>query len=195
MMGALARHLPAHHCTLSQAASRCFAAPTRAIRQDADSLCSSCRAEALNDTDTARNVGLPQVKLSETRLDLIKTYIQRFEGEHFDTIIDPQFPTETGLPMTVYVSQKQDFRPPSVEVSQYYGRHHSLHNIFTVTIPKQKNETCRIVGDTGTIKINDIVKVCRYIRKNRQLLLDVWEHGQDETNEMAWKYYLYLKQV
>ena len=45
-----------------------------------------------------------------------------------------------------------------------------------------------IIGDTGMVKVNDIVKVCKDIGKNQNLLLDVWEPGEDSTNEVVWNY-------
>ena len=45
------------------------------------------------------------------------------------------------------------------------------------------------------MKVHDVVKVCKYIQKNRRLLLDVWEHGEDSTNERAWRYYQYLQKL
>lgn len=128
--------------------------------------------------------------------DLTKTYVKRWVSEHFDTIIDPQFPAQTGLPMVIYVSQKQDYRPASIEVSQFYGNHHSLSDIFSLTLPRTNKETPRVIGDTGAIKLRDIATVCEYIKLNRTILLNVWEHGEDETagNEV-WCYYEYLRNV
>lgn len=53
----------------------------------------------------------------------------------------------------------------------------------------------RIIGNTGMAKVNDIVKVCKDIGKNQNLLFDVWEPGEDSTNEVVWNYYGYLQQV
>ena len=215
MIRAYVRHLLAHHSSLSTSVigskegSRYFAALPQAVREDADSQNSTSQAthrkpqvKALNDMDTDTDTDsvrgtlcLPEAHSPKTQLDLTQTYIKRHEGEHFDTIIDPQFPAQTGLPMTVYVSQKQDSRPASVEVSQFYGNHHSLTDIFTITIPRRNGETCRIIGDTGMIRVNDIVKVCKYICRNRKLLHDVWEHGEDSSNEVVWHYYKYLKRL
>ena len=103
------------------------------------------------------------------------------------------FPDQTGLPVTIYISQQQDNRPASVEVSQYYGRHHSLSDIFTLTVPRTENESPRIIGDTGSISVQHIAVVCKYVMKNRQLLLDVWDHGDDETWSEVWCYYTHLK--
>ena len=52
-----------------------------------------------------------------------------------------------------------------------------------------------IIGDTGMVKVNDIVKVCKEIGKNQNLLLDVWEPAEDPANEVVWNYYGYLQQV
>lgn len=137
----------------------------------------------------------PEVNSADVQLDLTKTYVKRYVSEHFDTVIDPQFPTQTGLPMTVYISQKQDHRPASVEVSQYYGNHHNLEDIFTITIPRTVADTPRIIGDTGTIKLKDLAKAYKFIEVNRNMLLDVWEHGEDEANDVAWKYYKYIIRI
>lgn len=128
-------------------------------------------------------------------VDLTKTYVKRFVSEHFDTVIDPRFPRETGLPMTIYVSQKQDCRPASVEVHQFYGNYHNLSDIFSITIPRTVTEAPRIIGDTGAITLGDIAKVYRYIEINRTILLEVWEHGQDEANDVAWYYYMHLERL
>ena len=127
-------------------------------------------------------------------VDLTVTFVKRFVSKHFDTVIDPQFPAQTGLPMTIYVSQKQEFRPASIEVSQFYGTHHNLCDIFTITIPRTTEDTPRIIGDTGTITLNDIAKVYKFIEINRILLLDVWEYGGDvEAGDTIWSYFEYLR--
>ena len=134
-------------------------------------------------------------ELDSAPLDLTETYVKRYVGEHFDTVIDPQFPAQTGLPMTVYISQKQDHRPASIEVSQFYGNHHNLKDIFTITIPKTTEDTPRMIGDTGAIKLEDLAKAYKFVKVNRNMLLDVWEHGEDEANHVASKYHKYIVRI
>ena len=131
----------------------------------------------------------------DVALDLTKFFVKRDVGEHFDTVIDPQFPAQTGLPMTVYISQKQDHRPASIEVSQFYGNHHNLSDIFTITVPSSSDDPPRMIGDTGRIRLEDLAKAYKFIEMNRNLLLDVWENGEDESNDMAWKYYKYIVRI
>lgn len=137
----------------------------------------------------------PEVNSADLPLDLTKTYVQRYAGKHFDTVIDPKFPAQTGLPMTVYISQKQDNRPASIEVSQFYGNHHNLQDIFTVTVPRTTDDTPRIIGDTGAIKLQDLAKACRFIELNQNLLLEVWDNGEDESNDLAFNYYEYIVRI
>ena len=179
--------------------SRGLGALPQAVSEDVN--VTSQRTEvqaAARDTGTPKRYDAlfwPDVKSANVPLDLTKTYVKRYVGEHFDTVIDPQFPAQTGLPMTVYISQKQDHRPASIEVSQFYGNHHSLRDIFTITIPRTGDETSRLIGDTGTIKLEDLAKAYRFIEVNRSMLLDVWEHGDDETNDVAWKYYKHIVRI
>ena len=137
----------------------------------------------------------PGVQSPDVALNLTKQFVKRVVGEHFDTVIDPQFPAQTGLPMTVYISQKQDHRPASIEVSQFYGNHHNLSDIFTITVPRSSGDTPHMIGDTGTIRLQDLAKAYKFIEVNRNLLLDVWENGEDEGNDVTWKYYKYIVRI
>lgn len=97
--------------------------------------------------------------------------------------------------MTVYISQKQDHRPASIEVSQFYGNRHNLSDIFTITVPRSSQDTPRMIGDTGTIRLQDLAKAYKFVEANRNLLLGVWENGEDEGNDVAWKYYKYIVRI
>lgn len=214
MLQNCAKRLHAHHGQLLKARptgtvglrvwSRHAAAPPQAISEHVDNqnntsqtteTDSPLKAQGAASTDmgTRHNALFwPQFNSADVPFDLIKTYVKRDVSAHFDTVIDPQLPAQTGLPMTVYISQKQNHRPASLEVSQFYGKHHNLSNIFTITIPRTTDDTPRIIGDTGAIKLQDIAQAYKFIEVNRNLLLDVWEHGEDEANEMAWNYYEYI---
>ena len=189
MLQNCARRLRAHHGQLLKARlRRHFAALPRAVSEGP-------QGEASTKAGIAKRYDAlfwPEVNTADVPLDLTKTYVKRYVSKHFDTVIDPQFPAQTGLPMTVYISQKQDHRPASIEVSQFYGNHHSLSDIFTITIPRTSEDSPRMIGDTGAIKLQDLAKAYKFIEVNRNLLLSVWEHGDDEANDVAWKYHKYI---
>lgn len=207
MLQNCARRLHAHHSQLLKATataaaglrmgSRHAAALPQAISEDVDNQNKTLRTTDRDShlkAQTAMSTDMetpqdalfwPEVNSADMPLNLAKTFVKRYVSDHFDTVIDPKFPAQTGLPMTIYISQKQDYRPASIEVSQFYGKHHNLSDIFTITVPRTTDDTPRIIGDTGAIKLKDIAKAFEFVEINRKLLLNVWEHGEDEANEVA----------
>lgn len=128
----------------------------------------------------------PEVTSADVPFDLTKTYVQRHVSRHFDTVIDRKFPAQ-------YISVK------SKTTDQHRS---SCHNFMETIITSGTFSRSRfqrllkihpvVIGDTGAIKLKDIAKASQFIEVNRKLLLDVWEHGGDEANEVAWNYYEYI---
>ena len=79
-------------------------------------------------------------------------------------------PKTTGLPMTIYISNKNARHGPRIKVSQQYGNQMNASELFSMTI----EEDPRIIGKPGRIRVSDIGKVNMFIQANRELLLDYW---------------------
>lgn len=79
-------------------------------------------------------------------------------------------PKTTGLPMTIYISNKIAGHGPRIKVSQQYGDRMNAAELFSMSIEQDP----RITGKPGRIRVSDIRKVQQFIEANRQLLLDYW---------------------
>ena len=128
--------------------------------------------------------------------DLITNFIERRISKSLDKLLDPYEADKRDLPMTVYISQKQANKPCCIEVSRYC---HEAHNggccsqaIFSMTVPRNQKETSRIIGDTGEIRLLDIVKADKFIRLNSDLLWGVWNMTSDNIVD---KYYYYWDHI
>ena len=126
----------------------------------------------------------------------LTAYLERYVPEYLDTLLDPYEPDKTGLPMTVYISQQQQHRPACLEVSQHYPKSnkmcHSSQATFSVMIPRLSSENSRIVGDTGEIKLQDMLKVEKFIQINSKLLLGVWDMTSEDIVD---EYYYYWDHI
>ena len=89
-------------------------------------------------------------------------------------------PKVTGLPMVVYISERNARHGPRLKVSQFYGDKISRDALFSVTIER----TPRVVGDRGAIRSRDLGLVFDFIELNMQVLLAYWEQTID-TAEMV----------
>ena len=79
-------------------------------------------------------------------------------------------PNTTGLPMTIYISNKSAQHGPTIKVSQQYGDRMNASELFAMTIEKDP----RIIGKPGKIRVSDIMKVQQFIEANQDLLLNYW---------------------
>ena len=82
-------------------------------------------------------------------------------------------PKTTGLPMTVYISNKNARHGPQINVSQQYGDQMNARELFSMTI----EEDPRVIRKPGKIRVSDIRKVGQFIHENRELLLDYWRQA------------------
>ena len=80
-------------------------------------------------------------------------------------------PKYTGLPMIIYVSEKNARHGPRIKVSQSYGDQLRGNALFSVTIERNP----RVIGKRGDIRARDIGLVMEFIELNMPLLLAYWE--------------------
>ena len=79
-------------------------------------------------------------------------------------------PKTSGLPMTIYISNKDAVHGPRIKVSQQYGDRLNASELFAMTIEKDP----RIIGKPGRIRVSHISKVQHFLQVNRDLLLHYW---------------------
>ena len=80
-------------------------------------------------------------------------------------------PKDTGLPMTVYINEKNARHGPRLKISQFYGEEVRPDALFSITISREP----RIIGDRGDIRPRDIGLILEFIDLNMQLLMAYWE--------------------
>lgn len=80
---------------------------------------------------------------------------------------------DTGLPMVVYISQKNARHGPRIKVSKTYGDEVIPGNWFTMTVEANP----QIVGHVGKIRARDINLVTDFIELNQDLLIQYWEQA------------------
>ena len=78
---------------------------------------------------------------------------------------------DTGLPMVVYISQKNAAHGPRLKVSQYMGDEMRPGEWFSMTIEDEPKR----IGERGKIRPRDIGLVVEFIELNRRLLEEYWE--------------------
>ena len=82
----------------------------------------------------------------------------------------------TGLPMSIYVSEKNSQHGPRIKVSGKYTDKIDSHIFFSVSIA----DTPEIVAGTcGEITTSDLTKVFNWVKSNKDALLKYWEREID----------------
>ena len=79
-------------------------------------------------------------------------------------------PKTTGLPMTVYISNRTAGHEPRVAISQQHGDQTNASDLFFMTI----EDNPRIIGKLAGIRVSDLMKVHQLLMANRGLLLHYW---------------------
>ncbi|MGA2433941.1 MAG: hypothetical protein ABSG25_01510 [Bryobacteraceae bacterium] len=94
----------------------------------------------------------------------------------------------TGLPMVIWVQPKsgKEKHGARIKVAKMYGDK-TIDDLFTITI----SDKPEVIGDVGDIKMNDIKKVIKFIKINKDLLLSIWNDEIDPS--YAVKYDLFKK--
>ena len=83
--------------------------------------------------------------------------------------------TSTGLPMTIYVSEKQASHGARIKVSQNYNKMNTS-DLFSVSILPTPSI---VAGDKGSISNSDLSKVYKWIKINQITLMDYWDRKID----------------
>ena len=85
-------------------------------------------------------------------------------------------PDKTGLKMVIWIFPYtgKEGHWARIKVSQHYGDK-VTNDLFTVTI----EDDPEVIGDTGEIKQQDIKKVIGFIKRNKDVLLQVWKDEID----------------
>lgn len=69
---------------------------------------------------------------------------------------------------------------PRIKVAKDYGNKAVYGHWFCMTIADHP----RVIGDTGDIRVKDLVLVERFILLNKQLLLEYWEEQIEDVMDM-----------
>lgn len=82
---------------------------------------------------------------------------------------------DTGLPMVIYISQKNALHGPHIKVSKTYGDKSLSGDWFSMTIGTSPKIIDKV--DTGKITARDINLLIDFIQLNQDLLLQYWEQA------------------
>ena len=84
-------------------------------------------------------------------------------------------PKDSGLRMNIHITPKFGKKSPCICIQKDYNKILSA-NIFSITV----EEVPRVIGKIGKIKKVDIEKAKKFIRLNKQLLLDYWNGKESD---------------
>lgn len=79
-------------------------------------------------------------------------------------------PKTTGLPMTIYISNRTAGHEPRITVSQQQGDQLIASDLFCMTI----EDNPRILGKLVGVRVSDLKKVHQFLMANRGMLLNYW---------------------
>lgn len=82
--------------------------------------------------------------------------------------------SETGLPVIIFVSTAESSHGPRIKVQADYATKVNHGNWFAMTIEDEPVIVAN-VKNANKLSQKDLAAVARFIRINRQLLLDLWD--------------------
>ena len=103
----------------------------------------------------------------------------RFESSRFRMDMDIYYmtnvrPEKTGLNMVIYISPKFSDAKPDIKVSKTFGN--KVGEYFSMLFDGTVN------GDTGDIKPKDIERIKRFVEKNIDALMKLWNDEIDPAD-------------
>jgi len=92
-------------------------------------------------------------------------------------------PNKTGLKMVIWIFPYtgKEGHWARIKVSMHYGEKVSS-DLFTVTV----EDTPEVIGDTGDITKKDVDSVINFVKRNKAVLLKVWNDEIDPVDAVKY---------
>ena len=86
-------------------------------------------------------------------------------------------PKRTGLPVIVYVSERNSSHGPRIKFMNGYSDNLQLGELLTMTV----EDSPRVIGNVK-ISARDVKLIKQWVLLNKQLLIDLWNNKIDEVD-------------